>query len=373
MKNNKIVFITGIGLIIFLSPFVVVSLSRINYKLTILDVLNLGLPLKDFYTVWISLWGVIGIMVTIYFNYRRLNNQDIQISQLTDNEQQNRFSKAIELLGGESESTRIGGCVVLYNYAIKNSYNKEIVFELFCSHIRSTTSQDSYIIKYKAKPSNEVQFILNFLFKKDKNGTFQFINNRADLSGSYLVGTDLEEARIVAANLSNVNLSSSELTDCNFKASKFKSTTLNSCNLNRTRFDYAYFFNCFFDNITNACVFMNFSFVQNSFFRNFTCEEGCEFKGVYFESISFINVSFFETNLIGAKIRREKNIVDTKFNDCLIAGIDDISRNIINNCLIRPIEERFCNKQEDITNFEYLVHPIVRGNVVRYNNIPVNI
>lgn len=377
-KNYLIVILV----IIFLTPFVGVPLCQLNGNLCWFRLLDCGLALKDFFVIWINLWGVIGITVTIYINYKRLNNQDRHFRNqdrnfrnqnkhfcnLDKNEQQNKFFKSIELLSSLNESTRIGGCISLYDYALLNN-KRDIIFNLFCSHIRSTTRQDSYKVNFKNKPSYEVQFILDLLFKKDKTEIYQFRNFRADLSESYLVGVDLESADIIGANFRKVDLSNSKLTDCDFKAGTFTNVELVDCELNRTIFDFSYFYDCNIEDIDNDSIFMNYCFIENSSFIHFECSEGSEFRGVFFKDVSFKDTVFFQANLIGVKFEK-CTIESIEIDHCNITGIDKDSLNIVSKYLKSKIVKRiWCNKIYNIENYKSYLCLKVIENVERYNKI----
>jgi len=233
-------------IILFFSPFICVF---INYSTSLYlgDLYTFGiLDRKDFFTVWIALFGAIGIAINIYQNQKRTVNQDRQLEnqnkqlqnqeeQLKEQEKQielqsksqrdSRFSKGIELLGNDNESARAGAAYSLYFLAkdYPDEFSKP-VFEILCSHIRTLTTSEEYLKKHPTV-SNEVQTILDLLFKNqsllDWESEENFDEERirdtlfskfsANLQHSNLQGADLMTANLYNAKLFRTNLAGAEL------------------------------------------------------------------------------------------------------------------------------------------------------------------
>ena len=125
-------------------------------------------------------------------------NQTIEQGQ-----RQERLKNAIEHLGHESDSVRLGGAYELFHLAEDTEELRQTVLDILCAHIRRTTGEDEYQEKHKSKPSEEVQSLLTLLFMQ-KHAVFKGLH--INLQGSWLNGADLRFARLEKANLTSVHL-----------------------------------------------------------------------------------------------------------------------------------------------------------------------
>lgn len=231
--SKKVIFWLSFVSFIFFFPFIGIFINEIT-SAYFCNIYTLGLDRKDFFNVWIALFGAIGIAINIYQNHRRTTNQDIQLvnqniqlekqdkqlekqaeqiqlqgTQLelqSKSQRDSRFSKGVELLGNANESARTGAAYSLFFLA--KDYPEEFakpVFEILCSHIRNITTTEEYKKKNNERPSNEIQSILDLLFKNDESRPI-FDGLKANLAYSYLYGADLSEADLSEANLSSANL-----------------------------------------------------------------------------------------------------------------------------------------------------------------------
>ena len=79
-------------------------------------------------------------------------------------QRQERLKNAIEHLGNESESVRLGGAYELFHLAQDTESLRHTVLNILCSHIRRTTKEDTYQEKHRWQPSEEIQSLLTLLF-----------------------------------------------------------------------------------------------------------------------------------------------------------------------------------------------------------------
>lgn len=256
--------LVGIIVVLFFSPFIGVW---INYStsLYICDLYTFGISdRKDFFTVWIALFGAIGIAFNIYQNQKRTVNQDRQLEnqykqlqnqeeQLNEQEKQialqsksqrdSRFSKGIELLGNDNESARTGAAYSLCFLAKEKDCQKEFsqpVFDILCSHIRTLTTSEEYLKKHPTV-SNEAQTILDLLFKDiDGNNTAPFYTYKADLREVHLEGADLTLAHLEEAELTLAHLQEAYLVETHLERAYFGRTHLEGAYLIRTHLAGAY-------------------------------------------------------------------------------------------------------------------------------------
>ena len=266
-------------LIIIVIPFGIVIVKSKKGKVTSKTKI-LGMSFKDFMTLWVAFWGLFGVFFGVIQVQRQISNQDNQIqiqkeqfeNQIQIQQKQlreTRFSSGVELLGNMNESARIGGAYNLFFLA--NEYPDEYlipVCEIFCAHIRTITSSKEYQIKHKT--SNEIQTLINFLFKRN-NTSLIFEHCNKNLQGTFLDGT-------------------------NFKESK----------LDNVDFDYSTLLNIDFNYDTLTSVYCDNSKLKNITFRQ------NELFSVYIQDAEVTNVNFFNSELRNVRFGDSK-LTNVKF------------------------------------------------------------
>ena len=123
-------------------------------------------------------------------------------------QRQERFRNAIEHLGHEKDSVRMGGAYELCHLVQDTEELRQTVFDILCAHIRRTTGEYEYRERYKLKPSEEVQSLLTLLFVQRHE---IFKGFQVDLQGTLLKGANLQKACLEKANLSRANLQEASL------------------------------------------------------------------------------------------------------------------------------------------------------------------
>ena len=139
---------------------------------------------------------------------RTANEQAAANRGAEDGRRQERLKNAIEHLGHESDSVRLGGTYELFHLARDTEDLGQTATDILCAHIRQTTSDEGYQEKYKSKPSEEVQSLLTLLFRQEHE---VFMDRRIDLQGSWLKGATLDRACLQRANLSGAYLQGADL------------------------------------------------------------------------------------------------------------------------------------------------------------------
>ena len=127
-----------------------------------------------------------------------------------DGRRQERLKNAIEHLGHDSDSVRLGGAYELFHLAKDTEYLRQTVLDILCAHIRRTTREEDYRNNYKSKPSEEIQSLLTLLFVQEHD---LFRGCRIHLQGSWLAGAILNRARLLGADLSMAYLQKSFLVE----------------------------------------------------------------------------------------------------------------------------------------------------------------
>jgi hypothetical protein len=261
INKHKRVFVISIIALIISYPFLFLLLNQV-FNLNCGELYTFGLSLKDFLTPWIAFWGIIGAALNVWFLQRRVsimekqrnNQQDRwdsqQIQFNTQIEKQNeqiqiqqkqlqdsRFATGVNLLGNSNESARIGGVYCLYYLA--NEFRDDYlipVCEIICAHIRSITRDNRYQEAYNKMPSNEIQTIIDLLFKKDKNETIIFENCQKNLTRTFLHGVDFFRAKITNTHFYFSSIKSVTFLYRSLKESALTNVGFNSATLNDVKF-----------------------------------------------------------------------------------------------------------------------------------------
>ena len=115
-------------------------------------------------------------------------------------QRQERLKNAIEHLGNDRDSVRLGGAYELFHLAedAEDLGQRQTVLDILCAHIRWTTGEPKYREEHQSKPSEEVQSLLTLLFVR-KHEVFAGLD--INLQDSWLNGSNLAQARLEKANL----------------------------------------------------------------------------------------------------------------------------------------------------------------------------
>ena len=154
-------------------------------------------------------------------------NQNIEQGQ-----RQERLKNAIEHLGHQSDSVRLGGAYELFHLAQDTEDLRQTVLDILCAHIRRTTGEGKYREKHKSKPSEEVQSLLTLLFVQEHE---VFKGLRINLQGSWLNGADLNDARLEKAFLNLAYLQGTELLNAHLQGANLLNAHLRGAYLGVAR------------------------------------------------------------------------------------------------------------------------------------------
>ena len=171
-------------------------------------------PKNDILTfLGLTIGGVLLVLQAVIAN-RRTKAMEKGNDNVEQGQRQERLKNAIEHLGDESASVRLGGIYELFHLAEDTDYMRETVLDILCAHIRRTTSEYVYRGKYSSNPSEEIQSLLTLLFVR-KYETFK--NQRANLVGCWLNGANLNGAWLQSAHLEEAYLRHAHLEEANLQ------------------------------------------------------------------------------------------------------------------------------------------------------------
>ncbi|GHU71762.1 hypothetical protein FACS189413_13910 [Bacteroidia bacterium] len=234
MKNvfkKHLIWVIGIGIVVtFFLPILDIPLPYFKEKLNLPPEKMTWQNWTEFYTVWIALFGVVGGCCTIWQAQK----------QTRENRFINSFAQAVKLLESNSESTRLGGIYNLRFLAKEYPEDyKEKVFKILCGHVCSKTAKDECEEKYKDGPSNEIQMLLNLLFRENE-GLFKELEEaylpkcylpNSHLHNAYLKNAKFFGAKLEGANFQEANLEGAGFKDANLKGAMFFEAHLEGADL----------------------------------------------------------------------------------------------------------------------------------------------
>ncbi len=145
---------------------------------------------------------------------------------------QERLKNAIEHLGHERDSVRMGGAYELFHLAEDSKDLIKTALDMLCLHIRQTTGEDEYQEKHKSKPSEEVQSLLTLLFVQEHE---IFKGLQINLQGSWLNGANLWRAHLEKAILTRVNLQGATLVEARLQGAILTGGYLQKADLREAR------------------------------------------------------------------------------------------------------------------------------------------
>ena len=188
--------------------------------------------------VGVGMGGVLLAIGAAIANRRAAAMEETAKQQATANEgaedgrRQERLKNAIEHLGHESDSVRLGGAYELFHLARDTGDLRQTAMDILCAHIRRTTGESEYRETHEAKPSTEVQSLLTLLFTQEHE---VFAGRRIDLRGSWLNGAMLKRARLQGADLGRTQLQRADLSEAQLQGAELFGTQLQGANLYRAQ------------------------------------------------------------------------------------------------------------------------------------------
>ena len=175
-----------------------------------------------------------------------------------DGRRQERLKNAIGHLGNKSASVRLGGAYELFHLAQDTKEARDTkdlcqtTMDILCAHIRRTTSEAKYRKTYKEKPSEEVESLLNLLFRQEhevfkgchidlrKSWLNRAYLRSARLQGALLTGAWLQEAFLCKARLQGADLYEADLQEAELSKTHLQGANLYGADLQEAKLSKAH-------------------------------------------------------------------------------------------------------------------------------------
>lgn len=213
IKENRFFIFLGDCFCRLLSPWTPLAVLLIiavyvmfwegKYISELLGVSNKEAPKNEVLKIIGILMGGILVAWQAWASHKRAKTMEETASHTEQGLRQERLKNAIEHLGHEKDSVRLGGAYELFHLAEDNEDLKKTALDILCAHIRQTTGEKEYREAHKLKPSEEVQSLLTLLFVQ-KHEVFKGLH--INLRESYLNGAELHGARLQGAILAGAHL-----------------------------------------------------------------------------------------------------------------------------------------------------------------------
>ena len=154
---------------------------------------------------------------------KRADAMDDTAKSAATGQQEKRLKNAIEHLGHENETVRMGGAHELFRLAKGRRDLRQDALDILCAHVRQTTSKYKYKRAHGTKPSEEIQSLLTLLFVQEHD---VFEGCSINLQGSYLNGADLKHVQLQDANLRDAQLQGADLMEAQLQGANLSKAQL---------------------------------------------------------------------------------------------------------------------------------------------------
>ena len=238
----------------------------------------------------IATLGVVGLL-------RRAASLDEQNKLTEKGHIHERFKAATEHIGNEkSVSARIASFNEFYHIAEIELDLRKTIFDILCAHLRQTTKHKNY--KKNIKPTEEVQSLLDILFKPKNKNILIFSGLEANLAEVNLQDANLEYAKMKGVNLQDANLEDANLEYANLPGANLPGADLPGANLLYANLEYA---NLSGANLQNADL------------------QGANLQGVNLQNTNLQNVDMLDANLRNANLQGA-NLQDADLQNADLPG-----------------------------------------------------
>ncbi len=167
----------------------------------------------------IAFFGVVGILqraAVLDKRYETAEKDSIQRAETIEKRHiQDRFKAVTEHLGNEQDSVRIAAFYEFYHLVEIEPNLQSTIFDILCTHLRKITKNKDY--KNNLKPTEEVQGLLDILFKPKNEDILIFKDLEANLAEIHLQGADLRYANLQNAKMQGINLQDANLQYANLQ------------------------------------------------------------------------------------------------------------------------------------------------------------
>ena len=269
----------------------------------------------------IATLGVVGLL-------RRAASVDEQNKLTEKGHIHERFRAATEHIGNEkSVSTRIASFNEFYHIAEIELDLRKTIFDILCAHLRQTTKHEDY--KNNLKPTEEVQSLLDILFKPKNKNILIFSGLEANLAEANLQradmykanlqyakmkGVNLQSADLQSANLQSVNLQSANLQDADLQSANLQGANLQDANLQEADLLDANLQRAYLLDANLQKAYLLGADLQSAYLLDANLQDA-KIQSANLQKANLEGANLQGANLLGAQINRETTVMPDNWKD----------------------------------------------------------
>ena len=226
------------------------------------------------------------------------------VSKTEQGLRQERLKNAIEHLGHDSSSVRLGGAYELFHLAEDSKDLRKTALDMLCLYIRQTTGEKEYRGAHELQPSEEIQSLLRLLFVQEHK---VFKDCDINLQGSWLNGADLRKARLQGAilagtHLQRATLSEARLQEANLVQARLQGADLREAQLQKVDLSKARLQGAILQGAKLQCAKLIESYLQGAFLYLARLQKA-DFHWAYLQGAYLENAHLQGANLFGARLQ----------------------------------------------------------------------
>ena len=290
-----------VGLLVFLVIISIGVMGSDCIKNSVSDLIGLTAKNKILTFLGIGMGGILFILQVLASHRRakamekatesqaKATKEQARANENTEQGQrQERLKNAIEHLGDEKDSVRLGGAYELFHLAEDSKDLRKTALDILCAHIRQTTSEKEYQENHQSKPSEEVQSLLRLLFVQEHE---VFEGLRIELQGSWLNGANLRKAHLQKSILTETYLQGATLAGADLQEADLIEAHLQGADLRKVQLSGA--------DLMDACL-------QGALLIGTRLQmailDRARLQGTYISGVSLQGAKLYGTHLQGANI-----------------------------------------------------------------------
>jgi len=255
----------------------------------------------------------------IWSAYRRAEAMQKQALATENRLVQERFRDAVQHLGHETESVRLGGAYALFRLALEEEAFRKQIAEMLCAHICAITGAEEYRKNFAKKPSMEIQSLMRLLFSAGQDAQAEDSRKafwkglRADLSGGYFHGLELRDARFQKASLTGAEFQGARLSRAKFQGAFLYDAKFQGAHLNRAKFQGARLSRAKFQGARLSRAEFQGARLNRAEFQGVFLEDA-KFQGARLNRAEFQGAFLYDAEFQGAFLE------DAKFQGAFLVG-----------------------------------------------------
>ena len=301
--------------------------------------------------IGLGIGGVLAAIGAIAINRRADAQVKSAQAQVKNNElvekghTQEQFKTATEHLG--KPETQIAAYYEFCQLAKNHEDLRKIIFNILCAHLRKETSTDEYKEIAKERPTENIQSLLDILFKPESEFKEIFEEFDVYLPRVHLLNANLSNAHMKNAYFGEANLTQVDFGRTNLQEARFWDTNLRKARFWKANLQHAFFLSKkiqsanfyetnlqYVDFLVSDLQHVNFrnSDLQHVNFRNSDLQHvsfwNSDLQYVNFEKVKLQNAKFDysnlgnaifkRANLQGANFSSARNMTDKMIKDSII-------------------------------------------------------